>query len=75
MANANMDVKPQKPIKFFKYQVTYKLANGDFQQLIPSAAQEGIIDLATKTLTDALTPTSSVAEITITIGDKKDTRA
>lgn len=69
----NMDVAPQTPIKFFKYLVTYKLKTGDFQELNPNATQEGIIDAATAQLVNALTPTSSVSEIHIKIGNKKDT--
>lgn len=69
---ANMDVAPQIPIKDFKYLLTYTLKNGDIQQLNPSATQEGIIDSATALLVNALTPTSSVSEIHIKIGNKKD---
>lgn len=71
---ANMDVAPQVPTKIIrKYQLSYVLKNGDFQQLAaPSAAQEGLINAATDLLGQALSPTSSVSEIHIDIGNNKD---
>jgi hypothetical protein len=70
----NLDVAPQGPVKIIrKYQLVYKLKTGDFQVLEPSVAQEGIIDAATALLGTALTPTASVSEITIKIGNNQNT--
>lgn len=67
---ANMDVAPQGPVKLIrKYKLKYQLKDGTFQELDPSAAQEGIIDSATALLASALTPTNSVSKIVIVIGN------
>lgn len=71
---ANMDVAPQTPVKLIrKYQLTYYLKNGDVQQILPTAAQEGVIDAALALLAgSSLIPNSSVSDIHIDIGNNKD---
>lgn len=71
---ANLDVAPETPVKLIrKYKLVYKLKNGDFQELDPTVAQEGIIDAATALLGTVLTPTTSVSRITIRIGNNQNT--
>lgn len=67
---ANLDVAPQGPVKLIrKYKLIYLLKNGDIQELDPTAAQEGLLDVATDYCGRALTPTTSVSKITIVIGN------
>lgn len=69
-----MDVKPQKPVKFFTYKVGYKLADGNYQEeIITAGAKETAVFNALALLKTALTPTGSVSQIVIDIGNKKDT--
>lgn len=71
---ANLKVAPQRPTKLIrKYKLVYHLANGDFQELLPSVSQEGVVDSATALLGDVLSPTSSVSKITIEIGNNSNT--
>lgn len=71
---ANLDVAPQGPIKLIrKYKLSYVLKNGDYQELLPSVAQEGVIDSATALLGNVLSPTTSVSEIHIKIGNNANT--
>lgn len=68
-----MDTKPQGPVKFFNYKVSYQMQNGDFQDGIITSANEGKIYDALVTLQRALQPTGPVSQIVIDIGNKRNT--
>lgn len=69
-----LNVAPQGPIKLIrKYKLSYQLKDGTFQELFPSAAEEGVIDSATNLLGTVLSPTAAVSQIHIIIGNNANT--
>lgn len=69
-----METGSQRPVKHYNYKVDYWLVNGDFEDAIISEADEAKVAEALEILNSIVSPSSTVARITIKIGDKSDVR-
>lgn len=67
-----MELKPQHPIREFRFKLTFRYDNGLEEEVILTADQEATMEGLLKQMAQFLHPAHPVSHIFVDVGDKKD---